>query len=86
MKERPDLVEKFGVEALPEIWLAVKDHGMLRISAGLKSASDIVESMMRGYEALTGESVFPQEYKYTRDLDQLDLEEPAGRKEEAPWF
>ena len=73
-KERPDLVEKFGIEALPEIWLAVKGHGLTRIAAGLTPGDEILRRIPEVYQRMTGKKVLPDVYRFIKRAEEIDLD------------
>jgi len=83
--ERPEMISRFGIEALPEVWLAVKGHGMTRITAGLRSEDEILEAAVKAYEQMTGKKVLPDIYKYTVKPEEIDLSSQEPFKEVSPW-
>ena len=63
VKEHEELIKKYHIEALPDIWLAVKDYGMERISAGLRTLDTIINRLIKVYENITGEKIFMDIYR-----------------------
>jgi thiol-disulfide isomerase/thioredoxin len=63
VRERPDLAARFQIETIPEIWLAVKDKGFRRVTAGMRTLDVIRKNIIPAYEDLIGEKVIPEPYK-----------------------
>lgn len=70
VRERPDLATKFRLETVPEIWLAVKDKGFRRVTAGLRTLDVIKKNVVPAYGNITGKNLVPKPYKLTVTPDE----------------
>lgn len=80
VKEKPQVMVKFGIEAVPEVWLAVKGKGMTRVTAGLRTEDVIKQNIIRAYEYLTGKKVLPDIYK-KENINQINYKQVGIPKE-----
>lgn len=67
---RTDLVDKFKIETIPEIWLAIKDKEMVRVTAGLRTLDVIQENLVKAYTIVMGPTVHDP-YKMTTTIDKI---------------
>ncbi len=63
LSEHPDFISRLGIEATPEIWLAVKGVGLTRVTAGLKTLDTIEAGIVSAWQKLTGKSPYEPLWK-----------------------
>lgn len=80
VQAHPEVAVKFGIESVPEVWLAVRDVGTMRIAAGLRSYNVLKEGVARTWERLTGQTVLPEWHKKESPVDlELDVNDPENQ-------
>lgn len=65
--EYPDIITKYGVETLPEVWLTTKDGKSVRVSAGLRTQDVIESGIIQAWEKIIGKKIMPEPYKYAEN-------------------
>ena len=63
LREHPEMIQRLGLEATPEVWLAVRGKGMTRVTAGLRTLDVIEEAIVRAWSRLTGRSPYEPVWK-----------------------
>ncbi|QTA78506.1 putative conjugative transfer signal peptidase TraF [Desulfonema limicola] len=64
VQENPDAAQKFGIETIPEIWLAAKDGRKARVTAGARTADVIKENIVAAYERMTGNQLIKDPFQF----------------------
>ena len=80
IQAHPEVAVKFGIESVPEVWLAVRDVGTMRAAAGLRTYNVLKKAIVRAWERLTGQTVLPQKWEKKSPIDmKLDINNPQNQ-------
>ena len=64
VEENPLAAANFGIETVPEIWLAAKDGRKVRVTAGVRTMDVIKEKIVAAYEQMTGKKRVNDPFKF----------------------
>lgn len=62
--ENPQAANEFGIETVPEIWLASKNGGKARVTAGVRTEDIIQDNIVTAYELITGVKRINDPFKF----------------------